>query len=186
MSVPASPLATYDDILALPENMVGEIIAGQLITQPRPAPRHALAASALGSVVFKDYDRSSPDGPGGWWILDEPECHLAADVVVPDIAGWRQTTMPELPDTAWFGIAPDWVCEIISPSTQSHDRSSKRDLYAREEIGHYWIVDPIARLIEVFSLTDGQWVLSTTVRDDATVALEPFDDMPVDLSRLWA
>ena len=107
------------------------------------------------------------------------------DVVVPDIAGWRQSTMPELPETAWFDIAPDWVCEIISPSTHKHDRSTKRDVYAREHISHYWIVDPVEKLIEVFELIDGRWVLVLTAKDDLKVTLVPFEGVPFDLARLW-
>jgi Uma2 family endonuclease len=186
MNTPATRPASYDDLLDLPDNVIGEIIAGELITHPRPAPRHALAASALGSAIFSRYDRSSPDGPGGWWILDEPECHLGSDIIVPDIAGWRQSTMPELPETAWFEITPDWVCEIISPSTHKHDRSTKRDVYARERIGHYWIVDPVERLIEVFQLVDEHWTLLLTARDDMKASLAPFEAMPFELGRLWA
>ena len=186
MNTPATRPAKYDDLFDLPENIVGEIIAGELVTHPRPSPKHALAASALGSAVFNRFDRSSSDGPGGWWILYEPECHLGSDVIVPDIAGWRQATMPELPDTAWFDIAPDWVCEIISPSTHKRDRSTKRDVYAREDIRHYWIVDPVERLIEVFELVDGRWVLVTTAQDNLKASLAPFDEVPFDLGRLWA
>lgn len=177
--------ATYQDIIDLPENVIGEIILGTLVTQPRPTPKHALAASSLGSMVFNAYDRKSSDGPGGCWILDEPECHLDLDVVVPDIAGWRQSTMPELPEASWFEIAPDWVCEVISPSTHRYDRTVKRDIYAHNHVAHYWIVDPVERLIEVFELVDGRWVLVTTVQDDMSVSLAPFEQMPFELSRLW-
>jgi len=178
-------LATYDDLLNLPDHIVGEIISGVLISHPRPAPRHALAASALGSTIFERYDRNSPDGPGGWWIIDEPECHLGNDVLVPDIAGWRQSTLPELPTLAWFDVAPDWVCEIISPSTHKHDRSTKRDIYAREGIAHYWIVDPVEQLIEVFALLDGQWTLAATAKDLEVIALAPFEEFQIALGRLW-
>jgi len=105
---------------------------------------------------------------------------------VPDIAGSRQSTMPELPETAWFDVAPDWVCEIISPSTHKYDRSTKRDVYAREHISHYWIVDPVERLIEVFELVDSRWVLVLTAQDDLKVSLVPFEGIPFDLGRLWA
>jgi len=162
MNTPATRPASYDDLVDLPDNVVGEIIAGELITHPRPSPKHALAASAIGSAVFSRFDRSSPDGPGGWWILDEPECHLGNDV------------------------APDWVCEIISPSTHKYDRSTKRDVYAREHISHYWIVDPVERLIEVFELVDSRWVLVLTAQDDLKVSLMPFEGIPFDLGRLWA
>ena len=116
MGIAARRPASYADLCALPEHEVGEIIHGSLHSHPRPAPRHARAYSALGSQLQGTYDRGR-DGPGGWWILDEPEVHLSGHVLVPDIAGWRRTRLPRLPDTAWFELAPDWVCEILSPPT---------------------------------------------------------------------
>lgn len=184
-TIPANRPATYEDLNALPDTLVGEILDGELVTHPRPASRHALAASVLGSLVVGSFGRKSADGPGDWWILGEPECHLGADVVVPDIAGWRKSTMPEFPDAACFDITPDWVCEVTSPSTLQYDRTVKRDIYARDNVSHYWIVDPVARFIEVFALKKGQWVLLSTVRNEVRVSLEPFEQMPFDLSELW-
>jgi Uma2 family endonuclease len=143
--------AVYEDLFALPDKYGREIINGQIITQPRPSPRLSRAGLALGGMIINRFDRDSTDGPGGWWIFAGPECHLDADVVVPDIAGWRHSTMPDFPDSAWIDITPDWVCEIVSPSTQKYDRSTK-----------YWIVDPIDRLIEVFALENGKWTLLHT------------------------
>lgn len=173
--------ATYEDLFDLPDNVVGEILAGQLVTQPRPAPRHALAAMAVGAALFSEFGRKSKSGnESDWWILYEPECHLEADIVVPDIAGWRKSTMPEIPDAAWFNIRPDWVCEVLSPSTAKQDRGVKREIYAREGVGYYWIIDPVEQLIEVFVLNDGSWVLANTAVGDKTVHLVPFG-----LSVLW-
>ncbi len=185
MSTPANHVATYEDLFSVPDNMVGEIIAGELITQPRPSPRHSRAGLALGGMIIDRFDRESTDGTSGWWILAEPECHLGADILVLDIAGWRRSTMPEFPETAWIDVTPDWVCEIVSPSTQKYDRTAKRDIYAREQIPHYWIVDPIAKLIEVFALENDKWTLLCTVNDTVTATLEPFEEMPFDLGRLW-
>ena len=184
MNTPIPRAAVYEDLLDHPDNVVGEIINGQIITQPRPSPRHSLAGLALGGLIINRFDRKSTDGPGGWWILAEPECHLGADVVVQDIAGWRQSTMPDFPDSAWVDITPDWVCEMVSPSTQKYDRSAKRDIYAREQISHYWIVDPIAKLIEVFELENGKWTLLRTINDNVMASLEPFEAMPFELGRL--
>ena len=186
MSTPVKRVATYDDLFNVPDNMIGEIIAEELVTQPMPAPENARAASAIGAMLFNKFDFKSTDDPTGSWIFDEPECHLASDIVVPDIAGWEKQTMPDLPETAWFDIPPDWVCEVLSTSTAKYDRGAKRDIYAREGIGHLWIVDPIARMIEVFSLENGLWNLCMTVTDDQLVPLPPFDDLPFDLSVLWA
>ena len=186
MAKPANRPATYEDLFGIPDNLIGEIFDGELITQPRPAPKHARAASAIGAILFNNFDYKPRGDDGGWWILYEPECHLASDIVVPDIAGWRESTMHSLPETAWFGIRPDWVCEVISPATGKYDRGVKREIYAREGVGYYWIVDPIERFVEVFVLQRGSWVLSETGFDQQLVNLVPFEALPFDLSVLWA
>jgi len=186
MTEPARRHATCDDILDLPENLVGEILGGQLHTHPRPAPRHARAYSSLGGNLGGAYDWGA-QGPGGWWILDEPEMHLGGDVLVPDIAGWRRERMPALPETAWFELAPDWACEILSPSTARTDRALKMPAYAREGVPHLWLVDPDARTLEVYQLQhDGHWLLLTTLKDDDPVSQPPFDAIAFPLASLWA
>ena len=128
--------ATYADLLEVPEHLVAEIIDGELLTSPRPASPHALAASAIGSALFDRFNGppGGADRPGGWWILFEPELHLGEDVLVPDHAGWRRERMPALPDVVGFTLAPDWVCEVISPSTARIDRGRKLRVYAREQV----------------------------------------------------
>jgi Uma2 family endonuclease len=186
MNEPARRIATYQDIVDLPENLVGEILYGELHTHPRPAPRHARAYSSLGGRLGGTYDWGQ-EGPGGWWILDEPELHLGRDVIVPDIAGWRRERMPALPDAAWFDLAPDWVCEILSPSTARTDRALKMPLYARERVPYLWLVDPDARTLEVYQLQDaGQWLLLATLKDDDPVRQPPFDAISFPLASLWA
>lgn len=185
MSKPANQEATYEDLYSLPENVVGEILGGELFAHPRPAPRHSLAASMIGAELIRGFGSRGTGGNGNWWILDEPECHLGKDVVVPDLAGWRKNTLTKIPDTAWIDIRPDWVCEVISPSTAQYDRGIKREIYAREEVGHYWIVDPVEKIIEVFALKDGFWLLAATATNDQQIALVPFETMPFDLSSLW-
>src|SRR3989338_6392659 len=143
MNEPAERNAIYADILALPGNLVGEIIRGQLHTHPRPAPRHARAYSALGGNLGVSFDWGS-GGPGGWWILDEPELHLGGDIIVPDLTGWRRERMPALPETAWFELAPDWAREVLSPSTARTDRALKMSIYARERVPHLWLGGPDA------------------------------------------
>ncbi|WP_163782990.1 Uma2 family endonuclease [Myxococcus vastator] len=176
--------ATYEDLVALPEHQVGQIIDGELIAQPRPASRHARASSALLSGLFNPFDLGQ-GGPGGWWILHEPELHLGADVLVPDLAGWRRDRMPEVPDTSFFTLAPDWVCEVLSPSTAALDRSRKKRIYAREGVGHVWLVDPQARTLEVFRLSRGQWLEQGTWSDDERVRAEPFEAVELRLGVLW-
>lgn len=185
MGIAARRPASYADLCALPEHEVGEIIHGSLHSHPRPAPRHARAYSALGSQLQGTYDRGR-DGPGGWWILDEPEVHLSGHVLVPDIAGWRRTRLPRLPDTAWFELAPDWVCEILSPPTARLDRAEKLPIYAAEGVGHCWLVDPDLRTLEVLQNQDGRWLLLTVLENDAAVSQPPFDATTFPLSDLWA
>ncbi len=176
--------ATYDDLLKVPDHLVAEIIDGELVTTPRPAPRHADARSGLGGVLRGPFDRGR-GGPGGWRILDEPELHLGADIVVPDLAGWRRDRLPTLPEEANFRVPPDWICEVVSPSTAALDRVKKLALYARERVAHAWIVDPLIQTLEVLRLDDGRWLIVGTCAGDATVRAEPFSAVEWDLTLLW-
>jgi Uma2 family endonuclease len=185
MGIPAKRRATYEDLVAVPSRLVAEILDGSLMTRPRPSAPHASAASGLGGELWGPFHKGR-GGPGGWVILDEPELHLAADVIVPDLAGWRRARMPQIPDTAAFDLAPDWVCEILSPSTEAIDRADKMPIYAREAVSHVWLVDPIARTLEVFRLDDRAWRLVATWRDDVVVRAEPFDAIELELGTLWA
>ena len=179
--------ATYDDLCALPDHMVAEIIDGDLFASPRPASPHALASSMLGAVLIAGFG-GEPGGagvPGGWWILDEPELHFGQNVLVPDLAGWRRERMPTVPDVAGFQLAPDWVCEVISPSTGEIDRGRKMRVYARERVGHLWIVDPILRMLEGYRLEDGRWVVASTHAGTEQIRAEPFEAVPLDMRRWW-
>ncbi len=185
MSEPARRDARYEDLLALPEHMVGEILLGELHTHPRPAPRHARAYSALGGHLGGSFDWGA-DGPGGWWIMDEPEVHLADDLLVPDLAGWRRERLPTLPETAWFEVAPDWVCAILSPSTARTDRAIKMPIYAREGVPYLWLVDPDARTLEIYQLhANCHWLLLDTLKEDDAVRQPPFDAFELPLASLW-
>ena len=176
--------ATYQDVLDAPAHRVAEIIDGTLHTHPRPAPAHTLASSALGNDLGNPF-QFGRGGPGGWWILDEPELHLEEDVLVPDLAGWRRERMPELPGTAYFTLAPDWVCEVLSNSTRKVDLHGKRPIYAREGVSYLWLVDPIDRTLEAFELRDGQWLLIASAKDDEPVSVRPFDAITFSLGDLW-
>jgi Uma2 family endonuclease len=185
-STPQRRLATYEDLLALPEHLVGEILDGELFALPRPSPRHALAASGLGGALFDRFAR--PQGgepPGGWWILDEPELHLGADILVPDVAGWRRERMASLPEKAFFELAPDWVSEVLSPATEAIDRGRKMEAYAREGVSHLWLINPIPRTLETYRLVASQWTLLATFVGDAEVRAEPFASVALDMSRWW-
>jgi Uma2 family endonuclease len=163
---------------------VAELVAGTLYASPRPASPHAYAASTLGMDIGSPFQRGR-GGPGGWWIVDEPELHLGADVVVPDLAGWRRERMPKVPDTAFFELAPDWICEVVSASTGRLDRAVKMPVYAREGIPHAWLVDPLQRTLEVFHLRDGQWLLAGTHAGNERVRAEPFAAVALELEALW-
>ena len=168
----------------MPRHLVAQIVDGELITHPRPSALHARVTSRLGMEVGNPFDRGR-GGPGGWIVLDEPELHLGGDVLVPDLAGWRRERMPELPDSPAFDLAPDWVCEVLSPSTRSLDRVGKMDVYGREEVSHVWLIDPEARLLEVFRLSAGQWLRINSWTGDAAVRAEPFEAIELSLSSLW-
>ena len=177
--------ATYDDLMKLPDNLVAEIIDGELHASPRPAPPHARAGSSLGFLLGAPFDFGR-GGPGGWWIIDEPELHLGADVLVPDLAGWKRERMPHQPETAYFPLAPDWVCEILSPSTARVDRARKLAIYAREAVAHAWLIDPALQTLEVLRLEAGRWVILGTHVSDEVVRVEPFADIELELRLLWA
>jgi Uma2 family endonuclease len=185
MSESAKQAASYADLINLPEHLVGEILAGQLHTHPRPAPKHAIAYSALGGNLWNPFQYGK-GGPGGWWIIDEPELHLGADILVPDLAGWRRESMPALPETAYFELSPDWVCEILSPATARIDRVIKMPLYSREQVSHLWLVDPDLKTLEVYELREGHWSLQASLKDEDPVRQPPFEACEFSLASLWA
>lgn len=183
----AKQSALYDALLALPEGLTSEIFEGQLHTQPRPSGRHARAESALHSKLFRGYDEGD-GGPGGWWILIEPEVHFLHDqeVAVPDIAGWRRERLPRLPEDQRFEAVPDWLYEVVSPSTESKDRRIKMPLYARYGVPFVWLVDPIAKTLETYMLSEGAWKATGVYRGaQRAVYAEPFTETAVDLAALW-
>lgn len=184
MASPAKRRATYESLLQVPDHRVAEIVDGDLHVSPRPASRHALAASVLGADLIPPFHHGR-GGQGGWWILFEPELHFDDDVLVPDLAGWRRQRMPEFPDTAAFSLAPDWVCEVVSPSTERLDRAKKMPLYAREKVSNLWLLNPLSRTLEVYRLADGRWLLLATHEGAARIRAEPFDAVELDLAPLW-
>ena len=183
MNSPARRLATYEDLFNLPEHLIGEILHGQLITQPRPAPRHAFSASGIGGELTNPFQRGR-GGPGGWWILDEPELHLGPHILVPDLAGWRRARTPVFPETAYFTLAPDWVCEVLSPGTARTDRVVKMPIYAAQGVAWLWLVDPDQRTLEVYRLLEGHWLMEQTAQQDDEVAAPPFAEHRFSLADL--
>lgn len=176
--------ATYADIEALPPNMVGEIIHGVLHAHPRPAPRHAVAATAIGGEMASPF-QFGRGGPGGWIFMVEPELHLGPHVVVPDIAGWKRERLTPFPETAYIETPPDWLCEVLSPSTQALDRTDKLAVYAEYGVQHCWYVDPIARTLEVLALNAGKWTIAATFKNADPVTAPPFEVHTFALDVLW-
>jgi Uma2 family endonuclease len=176
--------AIYADIEAAPEHLVAEIIDGVLRTHPRPSPRHGLSALALGTKLTDPFQFGS-GGPGGWLFIPEPELHLGSHVLVPDLAGWRRERLPALPDTAFLDVVPDWICEVLSASTEKRDRTLKLRIYAESGVPHAWLVDPRQQLLEVFELTDGRWMKIGDWNSDDIVRAPPFDAVSFSLADLW-
>jgi len=184
MAAPAKKQATYDDLYRIPENMTGEIIDGELIVTPRPAWRHIDVASSLGGELVPPF-RFGRGGPGGWLIYDEPEIHFGMNVIVPDLAGWKRGRLSPMPDEHRFTVPPDWVCEILSPSTARNDRVKKMRVYSQYEVPYAWLIDPVLRTLEVFKLESGNWSVRGLYADDEKVSAEPFQEIEIDLANLW-
>ncbi len=176
--------ATYQDVLDAPPNMIAEIIRGALHLQPRPASPHAFAGSSLGGELDGPFQKAR-GGPGGWWIVDEPELHLGEEILVPDLAGWRRERMPRFPRVPYFTQAPDWACEVLSPSTRNRDRIDKRDIYGEHGVTWMWLVDPDDRTLEAFERRPEGWLLLGMLDGDAEVRLPPFDAVGFPLAALW-
>ena len=181
---PPTHRATYQDVIDAPPHMVAEIVDGKLYAHSRPTPKHARASSILGGIINPAFD-SGRSGPGGWWIVDEPELHLGGDVVVPDIAGWRRERMPHPPTEPYFTVVPDWACEVLSPSTRKLDLGPKWANYARAGVRYHWYVDPEVHTIDAYELRSGEWVLIDQVYGDVVVSLPPFEAIEFNLGDLW-
>jgi Uma2 family endonuclease len=191
MADPARRVATYDDVLAAPEGMTAEILDGELHLSPRPGGAHQLTASSMGADVLVTFARES-GGPGGWIILHEVELHLGAPaprtvVAVPDLSGWRKERMPKPPTTAAVELPPDWVCEVLSPGARNarRDRLLKAEAYHRAGVGWMWLVDPLARTIEVMQHTEAGWLRVQTHDGDGEARLAPFDAVAFDTAPWW-
>ena len=177
--------ATYADLQALPEGVKGEIIDGELFVQPRPRAAHARAEITIASDVHGPYDRGR-GGPGGWWILPEPGIELPrSPEFSPDVAGWRRERLPALPRETSIQVVPDWICEILSPTTRAYDHVKKRPFYAQIGVPWLWYVDVEARTVTVSRLVEGAWLEVAVHGGDEQVRLDPFKEAPLDLALWW-
>lgn len=184
MTEPARKRATYNDLYSIPENMIGEIINGDLIVSPRPSRKHGYTASIIGNELGPPYNMGR-GGPGGWIIIGEPEISFSDNILVPDLAGWRKERFPESEDHNWISVSPDWVCEIVSQRSVRIDRVKKMGIYAQHRVGYYWIVDPTTKTLETLKNEAGRWLILGTYAEDDKVRAEPFQGVEIDLNSLW-
>lgn len=176
--------ATYDDVVAAPPDRIAETVGGDLYLSPRPTLRHANATSVLAADLSEAFHRGRR-GPGGWWIWFEPELHLAGDVLVPDIAGWRRERLAAVPEGVGIELVPDWICEVLSPATERFDRDEKMPRYAAAGARHGWLLDPPRRRLEIFAAVSGSWALLESYEGNASVSAPPFEAAIIELAPLW-
>jgi Uma2 family endonuclease len=176
--------ATYRDVLEAPPHLIAEILDGELVLSPRPAGAHQSVTGKLFSFLDQRFSRGGK--PGGWLILIEPELRLGHNVNVPDLAGWRLERMPYVEDgQKQFTMAPDWICETLSPWTERDDRTRKQRIYARHRVGQLWFLHPVNRTLEVHRRHGARWLNVGAFAEDERVRAEPFADVDLDLAKLW-
>lgn len=185
MSEQAKKKATYEDLYSVPDNMIGEIIDGELIVTPRPSRKHTYATSILGSRVLPAYHFGEGGGPGGWIIIIEPEIKLGEHTMVPDLSGWKEKRFIWEEDQNPISVTPDWVCEVLSPSTLRLDRIKKMAKYADYSVNYLWLIDPEQTTLEVYRLESGRWLLLDAFDGPQKVRVEPFEEIEIDLGDLW-
>jgi Uma2 family endonuclease len=177
--------ATYQDLVDLPPLYVAEIVSGDLYASPRPARRHSEISAVLVMLLGNPF-QFGQGGPGGWRFLNEPELHFGDDVLVPDIAAWRRERLSSSSvDDAWIEIPPDWLCEILSPSTAKLDLRRKLPLYARAGVPFAWVIDPPEKTVKVLEAHEGAWIQRAAFSGDAVVRAPPFDAIELKLGLVW-
>lgn len=184
MAGSAKKRATYADIEAAPSHLVAEIIDGTLYTHPRPSPRHGATAAALGARLGDRFQFGN-DGPGGWVFVVEPEIKFGDNLLVPDIAGWRRERLKAYPKKNYFTTTPDWLCEILSGSTEKRDRTLKMRVYAGAGVPHMWLIDPRLQILEAYEIQDRRWMKIGDWNSDDAVRAPPFDAISFSLADLW-
>ncbi|MDR3569051.1 MAG: Uma2 family endonuclease [Syntrophobacteraceae bacterium] len=185
MREPAKKPATYEDLYDVPENLIGEIVNGELTVPPRPTRKHGYAATALIEEVGPPYHRGR-GGPGGWSFIAEPEVIFGEDIMAPDVAGWKAQRFLWEEDRNPVSVAPDWVCEVLSPKTVRNDKVRKMPVYARHGVGHIWLIDPAAMTMDAFRLESGRWLLLASFSENDKARVEPFQEIEINLAYLWA
>jgi Uma2 family endonuclease len=185
VSAPAKKLATYADLVALPEEARGEIIAGELVLEPSPTPTHQSAVGELYAELRNPFQRGR-GGPGGWWLIQDVDVEFGThDICRPDITGWRKESVPVFPAARPVRHRPDWICEALSPGTALRDQSDKRAIYQRGKVPWYWLLDPSNRTLTVLRLIEDGYVVERVAGDQGTAALPPFEGAAIDLSSIF-
>lgn len=189
MGLPAVALphpATIADIEALPAGVKGEILDGVLYAMTRPRGRHQVVLGRAVAQVSGGLERAGREPSGRWWIVPEPGIELPrSPEVSPDVAGWRRERLPTLPADGPIAVVPDWVCEVLSPTTRRYDQLVKRPFYARHGVEWLWIVDVEAQLLTVSRLVEGRWVELGVYGDEHDARVEPFAEVALDLGGWW-
>ncbi len=185
-TAPTRPVATIDDALARPESERIELIRGRLVKKAAPTGEHGTAQAHIVAGVIPHFDRR-PGGqwPGGWWIQTEVDIVLGSELFRPDIVGWRRERAPERPAGRPISLLPDWICEVLSPSTENVDRVDKLQSYFQAGLPHYWIADPIERVLEVYRRTELAYALVLTAKSGQVVRAEPFDAIELRIDDLF-
>ena len=180
----AKKRATYADLEAAPPHLVAEIIDGELMPHPRPSPRHGATANALGAELSRPFQKGD-GGPGGWIFFVEPEISFGENLLVPDIAGWRRERLRAYPEKNYFTSVPDWVCEVLSSSTEKRDRTLKMRIYGEAGVPHMWLIDPRLQILEAFEHRQSHWMKIGDWNSDDEVRAAPFDAISFSLADLW-
>jgi Uma2 family endonuclease len=186
---PAAKPATFDDLLRQPEDVRAEVIDGAIVVSPPPLPEHGRVQRSLAAFIGRPYDDDDGrGGPGGWWILTEVDVQLSPhDVVRPDVAGWRREPLPDPRRPRPLDVAPDWICEVVSPARPAHDRVTKRRLYAAHGVPYYWIADPDGRTLEALrlDLETREWREIGAYDDQSSSRIAPFETVELEVGRLF-
>lgn len=181
----ARKLKTYEDLLAIPEEVRAELLAGEIVAQPSGLPKHGRVQLAMGRFIAGPFD-GDVDGPDGWWILQEIDIRFTRhDVTRPDLAGWRRSRLVDPEDVRPIDVVPDWICEVLSPSNARHDRVFKARLYAEHGVPYYWLIDPAERTLEAYVLRDSQWLRAGAWDDTEVARVPPFEAIELPVGRLF-
>jgi hypothetical protein len=182
----AAKLATYADLVALPEDVKAEVLGGELVTQPSPSFSHVHVQGGMSHYIGGPLHFDGGGGSDGWWIVCEIDVRFTAhDIVRPDVIGWRRSRLTSPRVAQPIDVAPDWICEVLSPSSTKRDRLHKFNLYARHGVPYYWLVDPDARLLEAYALDGGQWKSIGVYDETASARIAPFAAIELPVGRLF-